>query len=94
MTLPRPEAELFAARVLEWLSTDSARLGAFMAATGSAPADMRKALGQPGFLLAIIEFLMANEEQLLACCADLGVPPERPAEARAALPGGAEMHWT
>lgn len=94
MAISRPDAELFATGVLEWLSADSARLGAFMAATGSAPGDLRKAASQPGFLLAVIDFLMADEAQLLACCADLDVPPEQPAQARNALPGGNETHWT
>ena len=94
VTLSRPEAELFAARVLEWLCADAARLGAFMGATGAASADLRNVMRRPGFLLAVIDFLLADEGQLLACCEELGVPPERPAQARAALPGGAEPHWT
>lgn len=94
MEFARADAELFAARVLAWLSADSARLAAFMAASGTDPAGLRRAMADPAFLLGVIDFVMADEAMLLACCADLDLPPDYPARARAALPGGAETHWT
>ena len=94
MELARADAELFAAQALAWLSADSARLSAFMAASGSAPGDLRRAMADSAFLLGVIDFVMADEAMLLACCADLDLPPDHPARARAALPGGTEAHWT
>ncbi|MCC5999711.1 MAG: DUF3572 domain-containing protein [Pararhodobacter sp.] len=94
MPLSQQQAEAFAAQVLQWLSSDAARIGGFLGASGLGPAELRQLAGQPEFLLAVLDFLMADEPQLLACCADLDVPPQRPAEARAALPGGDEWHWT
>jgi len=90
----RPLAETFAAQVLDWLAGDHARIGAFLGATGTAPDQLRGAAGDPEFLLAVIDFLMADEALLLACCRDLGVPATTPATARAALPGGEQVHWT
>lgn len=94
MAFSRQKAEVIAAGVLAWLSADSARLSAFLAATGANPHELSHALDRPDFLLAVLDFLMADEGLLLACCAELDIPPEHPAQARAALPGGAEMHWT
>ena len=94
MELARADAELFAARVLAWLSEDAARLAAFMAASGSAPDDFRRVMADPAFLLGVIDFVMADEAMLLACCTDLDLPPDYPARARAALPGGIDTHWT
>lgn len=94
MAFSRQDAELLAARVLAWLSADSARLSAFIAATGTNPLELRQELERPAFSLAILDFLMADEGLLLACCVDLGIAPGHPAEARAALPGGIEPHWT
>ncbi len=90
----RPQAESFAVEVLQWLAEDHARIGAFLAATGMTPADLRHAAGEASFLLAVIDFLMADEALLLDCCGTLDVPASTPAAARAGLPGGDEVHWT
>jgi len=88
------QAELFAAGILGWLANDHARIGAFLASTGMAPSELHAAVAEPSFLLAVIDFLMADEAMLLDCCAALEAPPTRPAAARAAMPGGENVHWT
>lgn len=94
MTMTRPAAELVAARMLDWLAQDPARIGAFLTASGTDPASLRSRAQDPVFLLAVIDFLMSDEALLLDCCAALDLPPETPALALAALPGGAQVHWT
>lgn len=94
MTMTQSAAETLAAQVLAWLAQDHARIAAFLAATGTAPGSLRDRVQDPVFLLAVIDFLMSNEAMLLDCCADLDLPPETPEQARAALPGGAQIHWT
>jgi hypothetical protein len=37
---------------------------------------------------------MSDEALLLECCSALDLPPETPEQARSALPGGAQVHWT
>ena len=88
------QAEGFAVEVLGWLAEDHARIGAFLAGSGLSPGALREAVSEPAFLLAVLEFLMADEAMLLACCGALDAPATMPAAARAALPGGAEVHWT
>jgi len=90
----RASAELFAARVLDWLAADHARIGSFLTASGLAPNDLRAAADAPDFLLAVLDFLMGDEALLLDCCNDLALPATTPAAARAALPGGEQVHWT
>ena len=92
--MKQADAESFAAEVLGWLAEDHARIGAFLAFSGLAPGSLRAAAGDSAFLLAVLDFLMADEALLLACCESLDVPATRPAAARMALPGGAEVHWT
>lgn len=92
--MTRSEAELLAARCLDWLAADHARIGAFLSASGLAPAELRAMARRPEFALAVIDFVMSDESLLLAACAALGIPPEGPARARAALPGGEQVHWT
>ncbi len=92
--MTQAQAELFATEILGWLAGDHARICAFLATTGMTPDALRGAAGEPAFLLAVIDFLMADEALLLACCAALDAPATMPAAARAALPGGATVHWT
>lgn len=94
MAISQGAAEDFAARLLVWLAQDAERIGTFLAWSGENPAGLRERLDDPGLWLAVIEFLLLDETRLLAACADLGVAPETPMRARAALPGGAEFHWT
>lgn len=94
MTMSRAAAEDLAVRVLAWLAQDAGRLGAFLAWSGESPAGLRARLKDPGLWLAVLDFLLLNEAQLLVACADLDVPPQTPLQARAALPGGEDVHWT
>jgi len=92
--ISQDNAEVFAARVLAWLAQDHERIAGFLAWSGDNPATFRDRLRDPGLLLAVVDFLMADEALLLEACAALGVPPQTPGQARAALPGGADIHWT
>jgi len=94
MTLSRDAAEAFAIQVVSWLAEDNARIGSFLAWSGESPDSLRARLADPGLLLAVIEFLMLDEAMLLDACQSLDVSPETPMQARAALPGGADVHWT
>ena len=92
--MQRDNAELFAARVLAWLAEDHARIAAFFGWSGESPASLGARIRDPGLLLAVIEFLRTDEALLIEACAALDVAPETPGLARAALPGGADYHWT
>ncbi|MCC5969788.1 MAG: DUF3572 domain-containing protein [Pararhodobacter sp.] len=94
MAMTQAGAEHLAVQVLGWLAQDHARIAAFLAASGTAPGSLRERANEPDFLLAVIEFLMADEALLLDCCAALDLSPQTPADARAALPGGVPVHWT
>lgn len=87
-------AETVALQVLGWLLADAGRAGAFLAATGAAPGDLRSAAADPVFLGAVLDFLLTDEAQVMAFCTDCGLGFDRPLAARAALPGGAQVHWT
>jgi len=92
--LARDAAEMMAVQVLGWLAGDDDRLGRFLAQSGAAAEDLRSQAQDPAFLGFVLDFVLADEEALLACCDALGLPPDRPIRARAALPGGDLPHWT
>lgn len=94
MSLSQSAAESLALQVFAWLAEDNARIGAFLGWSGESPASLRDRLQDTSFLLAVIEFLMLDEAMLMEACQSLEISPEIPMQARAALPGGADMHWT
>ena len=90
----RAGAEALGLEVLGWLAEDDARMAPFLAETGADAGDLRAAAGDAAFLGFVLDHLLADESRLLDCCAALGLAPEAPARARAALPGGDLPHWT
>jgi hypothetical protein len=79
---------------LIWLAGEPDAVGAFLAASGLAPSDLRARVGDPEFLGFVLDFLLGDEGMLLAFCAEAGVAPSEPAQARSALPGGDAPNWT
>lgn len=81
-------------RALIWLALEPDALGAFLAASGAGPADLRARAQDPEFLGFLLEHLLQSDALVLAFARDAGVAPDQPARARAALPGGDLPNWT
>jgi Protein of unknown function (DUF3572) len=92
--LSREGAELLALQALGWIAAQRDLAESFLSATGASAEEMRERAGDPEFLGFVLDFLLADEEALLAFAQEAGVPPDRPLRARVALPGGALPHWT
>lgn len=92
--IARESAETLALRVLVWLLEDPVERTAFLSATGAAPSDLAAGAGDPGFLGAVLDFLLGDEARVLAFCRAEGLAFDAPLRARAALPGGEVPHWT
>ena len=87
-------AETLALRVLAWLAEDDERLAGFLAATGAGPDDIARFAAEPGFLAAVMDYLLSADALVTGFCDAEGLAYDRPLRARAALPGGADPHWT
>lgn len=92
--LPTDQAELLALQALGWIAGQEDLAGSFLGATGAGVDDLRERAGDPEFLGFVLDFLLSDEEALLAFCQASGVAPDRPMRARAALPGGDLPNWT
>jgi len=92
--MQREMAETVAAQALGWLAGDSDLLGTFMGATGVGLDDLRARSGEAQFLASVLEFVMMDDAWVVGFCDSAGLPYEAPMRARAALPGGGEVHWT
>jgi len=82
------EAREVAIAALGYIASHSDLLQRFLSLSGIEAADIRQAANQEGFWAAILQFLCANEPDLLAFCDDSHISPEKVSDALEALPGG------
>lgn len=94
MSLARNTAETIALQSLGWLVGNEELLGVFLGATGASEADMRGAAHDPEFLGSVLDFILMDDAWVIECCDAHRLPYERLSEARQALPGGGQVHWT
>lgn len=87
-------AEVVALQALGWLVDDEDMCGVFLGASGLSEADLRSRADQPDLLAAVLDFLMMNDAWIMAFCDATGLDYDRVRLARAALPGGEDVHWT
>lgn len=94
MTLSQDAAETIALKGLAWLAAHDELLPVFLGATGASEPDLRERAQDPEFLGSVLDFLLMDDAWVMAFCEDHGLDGRRLTEARAALPGGEEVHWT
>ncbi|WOI55051.1 DUF3572 domain-containing protein [Palleronia sp. LCG004] len=90
----RDDAETMALDVLAWLASEEDLLSVFMGSTGVSKDDFPQRLKDSEFLGAILEFLMMDDEWIKRYCNERDLDYRAPGAARAALPGGEQVHWT
>lgn len=88
------DAETLALKSLTWLVGNEELLPVFFGATGASEDDLREQTQNSEFLGSVLDFLMMDDAWIIEFCDAYSIPYEHPMIARAALPGGAQMHWT
>ena len=83
------EAEILAIQALGFLAADGERLQRFMDLSGLDVAAIRAGATSPAFLGGILDHLLGDESLLLVFAEEQQLRPERIAELRRKLPGGA-----
>lgn len=76
-----------ATTVLAWMAGEQDILSRFLALTGAGPQDLRQMAADPGFLGAILDFIMGHEPDLMRFCEETGNRPEDVAAAWQKLSG-------
>ena len=94
MPLTRESAEVIGLQALAWLTSRDDLLPSFLSGTGSSEADLRTRTDDPVFLGAVLDFVMLDDSFVVGFCDAHHLPYPRVMEARAALPGGEQVHWT
>lgn len=87
-------AETVALDAFLWVAAQDGMMGQFLDASGVPPDDMTHAVGDPIFLGAVLDFLLAEDARVVAFCDMQGLAYTEPMRARMALPGGEAYHWT
>ena len=81
------EAEILAVRALGFLAEHQERVEGFVRMTGVAVDDLKDHVSDPGYLGAVLDYLLADEKYLLEFIERIGVAPELPYAARRKLEG-------
>ena len=92
--MTQDQAEMIAAKALEWLAGNGELMPVFLGSTGANAEDLRAQADDPAFLMSVLDFLTMNDSWVVAFCDAENLPYGAPMQARHALPGGSEVHWT
>ena len=92
--MDREQARILGLKALGWLVSQEELLPVFLGATGCSLHELKARAEDDEFLGAVLDFLLMDDAWILQLGADLALPPELPARARMALPGGIQRAWT
>ncbi len=92
--LGQDQAETIALQALAWLVGNDELRPVFMGASGIDESDLRSRAGDAEFLGSVLDFLLNDDAWVVECCDAAALPYDKLMQARAALPGGQQVHWT
>lgn len=94
MAFSQHDAETLALQALAWLAATDDLLGVFLGSSGMSQDDLRQGTSDPAVLGGVLDFLMMDDAWVRGFCDAHGLAYTMPGQARAALPGGQQVHWT
>ncbi|WP_171227967.1 MULTISPECIES: DUF3572 domain-containing protein [unclassified Ruegeria] len=94
MPISSESAETLALTALAWLVSNDELLPVFLGSTGASIEDVRDRASDTEFLASVLDFLVLDDSWVMAFCDANSLAYDLPAQARAVLSGGAEIHWT
>ncbi len=92
--LSAEQSQVVALEALGWLIANDELLPVFLGASGASIDDIKTSAADVGFQSSVLDFLMMDDEWVLACTASMNRKPDSLMRARAGLPGAGEVHWT
>ncbi len=79
------DPDVIALHALTYIAANPDHAERFMALSGIPLGDLRRAAADPGFLLGVMDYLVADEALLVLFAADAGLAPEAVAAAHARM---------
>lgn len=86
-------AEIVGLKALGWIAGHDELLPVFLGATGAGADELRERAAEVDFLASVLDFLLMDDDWIIAFCDAEGLGYEQPRQARAALPGAAVADW-
>lgn len=87
-------AETLALQALGWLAAQDELFPVFLGSTGASAQDVALRAGDAEFLGSVLDFILMDDQWVIAFCDAAGLAYTQPLQARAMLPGGAGPNWT
>lgn len=94
MSFGQEAAETLGLDALGWLAGQEDLIGVFLGATGASEQDLRSRASDPEFLGSVLDFILMDDQWVVQFCDSRDLAYENVMLARAALPGGEQVHWT
>lgn len=94
MSYERDSAETLGLQALAWLVGQEELIGVFLGASGASESDLRERAGEADFLGSVLDFILMDDQWVVQFCDSRDLAYENVMLARAALPGGEQVHWT
>ena len=94
MAYTQETAETLALQALGWLVGQEDLLPVFLGSSGLGERDLKARAGDADLLGAILDFLLMDDAWVTQFCDSCHIEYEAVMRARAALPGGEQVHWT
>ncbi|CUI90134.1 DUF3572 domain-containing protein [Cognatishimia activa] len=94
MSFSPESAETLALQALAWLSGNDELMPIFMGSTGVSVDDLKTQAGDPAFLASVLDFIIMDDQWVIAFCDAQNLEYTAPMMARQVLPGGEQVNWT
>ena len=88
------EAEIYATKAATWLISNEEVLKIFMGSTGVSGNTIKSDFQDGVFLSAVLDFLLLDDNWVIAACQAMQLEPEAMSAVRLLLPGGEKVNWT
>ena len=88
------QAEIYATKVATWLISNEEMLKIFMGSTGVSGNTIRSDFQDGVFLAAVLDFLLLDDNWVIAACQAMQLEPEAMSAVRLLLPDGQKVNWT
>ena len=88
------EAEIYALKATDWLISNEEMLKIFIGSTGVSGNTIKSDFQDGVFLAAVLDFLLLDDNWVIAACQAMQLEPEAMSAVRLLLPGGQKVTWT
>ena len=88
------QAEIYATKVATWLISNEEMLKIFIGSTGVSGNTIKSDFQDGVFLAAVLDFLLLDDNWVIAACQAMHLEPEAMSVVRLLLPGGQKVNWT